>query len=99
MGLCFDLGTILEGYADVLYAVNSDVIDHRQPIGIHELRQRFLVTQLIKVTYNQVLAGFPLGNLVVNFDLYALGLIEPDNQRVLTFFRIPSDRGRHGRSS
>ncbi len=47
MGLCFDLGTVLEGYADVLFAVNGNVIDHRQPVGIPELRQGLPAPQLL----------------------------------------------------
>ena len=31
MGLCLDLGTVLEGHPDVLFAEDSDVVHHRQP--------------------------------------------------------------------
>ena len=43
MGLCFDLGTVLEGHPDVLFAVDGDVVHHRQPVGFPELRQRLPV--------------------------------------------------------
>ena len=31
MGLCFDLGAVLEGHSDVILVVNGDVVHHRQP--------------------------------------------------------------------
>ena len=85
MELCVDLGAVLEGHADVLLTVYGDVIDHRQPVGIPELRQR-----LIQIGFDLVLAGFPFGNHVGNFSLSALGLVEPSDQRVVVFlvFRL-----------
>ena len=90
MGLCFDLGAVLEGHADVLFAVYGDVIDHRQPVGITELRQRLPASQLVQVGFDLVLAGFPLGNQIGDFGLSALGLVEPSDQRVVAFlvFRL-----------
>jgi len=38
MGLCFDLGAVLEGYPDVVLSVNGDVVHHRQPVCFPELR-------------------------------------------------------------
>lgn len=46
MGLCFDLGAILEGYPDVLFAVDGDVVRHRQPVSFPEFRQRLTVPQV-----------------------------------------------------
>ena len=43
MGLCFDLGTVLEGHPDVFFAVDCDEINHRQPVCFPELRQRLPV--------------------------------------------------------
>ena len=90
MGLCFDLGAVLEGHADVLFAVNGDVIDHCQPVGIPELRQQLPASQLVQVGFDLVLSGFPLGKQVGNFGLSALGFIEPGDQRVVAFlvFRL-----------
>ena len=90
MGLCFDLGAVLDGYADVLFAVDGDVIDHRQPVGIPKFRQRLPTSQPIQVGFNKVLPGFPLGNQVCNFGLSALDLIKPGDQRIVAFlvFRL-----------
>lgn len=38
--LCLDLGAVFEGHPDVFLAVDRDVIHHRQPVGIPELRER-----------------------------------------------------------
>lgn len=57
MGLCFDLGAVLEGHPDVLFAVNGDVIDHHQPVSIPELRQRLPASQLIQVGFDLMFAG------------------------------------------
>ena len=40
MGLCLDLGAVLEGHPDIVLAVNGDIVHHRQPVGFPELRQR-----------------------------------------------------------
>ena len=40
MGLCLDLGAVLEGHPDVFFAVDCDAIKHRQPVCFPELRQR-----------------------------------------------------------
>ena len=40
MGLCFNLGAILEGRSDVVLAVNGDVVHHRQPVCFPEFRQK-----------------------------------------------------------
>lgn len=54
MGLCFDFGAVLEGYPDIFFALNGDVIDHRQPVGIPELRQRLPAPQLLQVGFDLV---------------------------------------------
>ena len=64
MGLCFDLGAVLEGYPDVFFAVNGDVIDHRQPVGIPELRQRLPAPQFLQIGFDLVLSCHALGNQV-----------------------------------
>ncbi len=61
MGLCFDLGAVLEGYPDVLFAVDGDEIDHRQPVGVPELRQRLPAPQVFQVRFDLVLSGHALG--------------------------------------
>ena len=38
VGLCFDFGAVLEWHPDVVLVVNGDVVHHRQPVGIPELR-------------------------------------------------------------
>lgn len=72
MGLCFDFGAILEGHPDVLLAVNGDVVDHCQPVGIPELRQRFPVSQLLQIGFNLVPSYHALGNQVGNPDLIVM---------------------------
>lgn len=47
MGLCFDFGAILEGHLDVVFVVDRDGIDHRQPARISELRQGVSVPEFI----------------------------------------------------
>ena len=37
MGLCLNLGAVLEGHPDILFAVNGDVAHHRQPVSFPEL--------------------------------------------------------------
>ena len=90
MGLCLDLCAILEGYAYVLFAVNGDVIDHRQPVGITELRQRLPASQLVQVGFDLVPSGCALGNQVGDLGVLGLGLIEPGYQTVIPFlvFRL-----------
>ena len=90
VGLCFDLGAVLEGHPDLVLAVNGDVVHHRQPVGIPELRQRLPATQLIQVGFDLMFAGFPLGNQIGDFGLSALGLVEPGDQRIVAFlvFRL-----------
>ena len=57
MGLCFDLGTVLEGHPDVLFAVDGDVVHHRQPVCFPELRQRLPAPQVFQVCFDLVLSG------------------------------------------
>ena len=64
MGLCFDLGTVLEGHPDVLFAEDSDVVHHRQSVGFPELRQRLPAPQLLQVGFDLVSSGRALGNQV-----------------------------------
>lgn len=85
MGLCFDLGAVLEGYPDVLFAVDGDVVHHRQPVCFPELRQRLPATQVLQVGFDLVLSGHALGNQVGDFGVSSLGLIEPDHQSVVAF--------------
>lgn len=46
MGLCFDLGAILEDSPDVFLAMDGDVVNHRQPVSFPEFRQRLTVPQV-----------------------------------------------------
>ncbi len=62
MGLCFDLGTVLEGYPDVILAEDSDVVHHRQPVCFPELRQRLPAPQVLQVGLDLVFSGRALGN-------------------------------------
>ena len=85
MGLCFDFGTVLEGHPDVLFAVDGDVVHHRQPVGFPELRQRLPAPQVFQVRFDLVLSGCALGNQVGDLGVSGLGLIEPRNQTVVPF--------------
>lgn len=64
MRLCFDFCAILEGRSNVILAVDCDVIDHRQPVFLTELRQWFSVSQLLQIGLNLMLPGCALGNQV-----------------------------------
>lgn len=77
MGLCLDLGAVLEGHPDVVLAVNGDVVDHRQPVGFPELRQRLPASQLLQVGFDLVPSGRALGNQVCDLGVSGFGLIEP----------------------
>ena len=85
MGLCFDLGAVLEGHPDVLFAVDGDVIDHCQPVCFPELRQRLPAPQVFQVGLDLVLSGHALGYQVGNIGVSGLGLIEPGHQSIVTF--------------
>ena len=75
MGLCFDLGAVLEGHPDVFH--------HRQPVGFPELRQRLPALQVLQVGFDLVLPGHALGNQVGDLGVSSLGLIEPGYQTVM----------------
>ena len=85
MSLCFDLGAVLEGHPDVNLVVNGDVVHHRQPVGIPELRQRLPVPQLIQIGFDLVLSCHALGNQVGDLGVSGFGLIEPRHQTVVPF--------------
>ena len=61
MGLCFNLGAVLEGHPDVVLSVNGDVVHHRQPVCFPELCQRLPVSQLFQVGFDLVPSGRALG--------------------------------------
>lgn len=85
MGLCFDLGTVLEGHPDVLFAVDGDVVHHRQPVCFPELRQRLPALQLFQVGFDLVPSGRALGNQVSDLGLSGIGFIKPRHQTVVPF--------------
>ena len=85
MGLCLDLGAVLECHPDVLFSADGDVIDHRQPVGFTELRQRLPAPQVLQVGFDLVLPGHALGNQVGDLGVSGLGLIEPRHQTVVPF--------------
>ena len=85
MGLCLDLGTVLEGHPNVVLAVDGDVVHHRQPVCFPELRQRLPVPQLSQVGFDLVPSGRALGNQVSDLGVSGLGLIEPSYQTILAF--------------
>ena len=74
MGLCLDLGTVLEGHPNVVLAVDGDVVHHRQPVCFPELRQRLPAPQVFQVCFDLVLSGHALGNQVG--DLGVSGIAE-----------------------
>ena len=89
MGLCLDLGAILEGHPDVVLAVNGDVVHHRQPVCFPELRQRLPAPQVFQVCFDLVLSGHALGNQIGDLGVSGLGLIEPGHQSIVSFL-VPS---------
>ena len=88
MGLCFDFGAVLEAYPDIFFALNGDVIDHRQPVGIPELRQRLPAPQLLQVGFDLVPSGCVLGNQLGDLGMSGFGLIEPSHQTVVAFLVV-----------
>ena len=97
MGVCFDLGAVLEGHQDVFFAVAGTVIDHRQPVCFPELRQRLPAPQVFQVGFDLVLSGHALGNQVGDLGVSGLGLIEPGYQTVVAFL-VSSTTGKPGPS-
>ena len=85
MGLCFNLGAVLEGHPDVVLSVNGDVVHHRQPVCFPKLRQRLPVPQLIQIGFDLVLSCHALGNQVSDLGVSGLGLVEPGYQSVVAF--------------
>ena len=85
MGLCLDLGAVLEGHPDVIPAVNCDVVHHRQPVCFPELRQRLPALQLFQVGFDLVPSGRALGNQVSDLGVSGLGLVEPGYQIIVAF--------------
>ena len=85
MGLCLDLGAILEGHPDVVLAVNGDVIHHRQPVCFPELRQRLPAPQFLQIGFDLVLSCHALGNQVGDLGVSGIGFIEPRHQTIVPF--------------
>ena len=85
MGLCFDLGAVLEGHPDVFFAVNGDVVHHRQPVCFPELRQRLPAPQVLQVGLDLALSGHALGNQIGDLSVSGLGLVEPGYQTIVAF--------------
>ena len=85
MGLCLDLGAVLEGHPDVVLSVNGDVVHHRQPVCFPELRQRLPAPQVLQVGFDLVLSCHALGNQVGDLGVSGLGLIEPGYQTIVAF--------------
>lgn len=77
MGLCLDLGAILEGHPDVVLAVNGDVIHHRQPVCFPELRQRLPAPQFLQIGFDLVLSCHALGNQVGDLGVSGIGFSLP----------------------
>ena len=61
MGLCLDFGAVLECHQNILFAVDGDVVHHRQPVGFPKLRQRLPAPQILQVSFDLVLSGRALG--------------------------------------
>ena len=85
MGLCLDLGAVLEGHLDVVLAVNGDVIHHRQPVCFPELRQRLPAPQFLQIGFDLVPSGRALGNQVSDLGVSGLGLVEPGYQTIVHY--------------
>ena len=87
MGLCFDLGAVLEGHSDVILVVNGDVVHHRQPVCFPELRQRLPAPQVLQVGLDLALSGHALGNQIGDLSVSGLGLVEPGRQTIIKSHR------------
>lgn len=85
MGLCLDLGAVLEGHPDVVFAVNGDVVHHRQPVSFTEFRQQLPASQILQIGFNLVPSGCALGNQVCDLGVSDLDLIEPSYALTLSF--------------
>lgn len=83
MRLCFDFGAVLEGHPDVLFAVDGDVVHHRQPVCFPELRRWFPAPQVFKVCFDLVLSGHALGNQIGDLSVSGLCLIKPGHQSIV----------------
>ena len=81
MRLCLDFGAVLESHQNVLFAVDGDVVHHRQPVGFPKLRQRLPAPQILQVSFDLVLSGRALGNQVCDLGVSGLGLIEPSHDQ------------------
>ena len=62
MGLCFDFGAVLEGHPNVLFAVDGDVVRHRQSVCFQELCQRLPAPQVLQVCFDLMLSSYALGS-------------------------------------
>lgn len=96
MGVCFDLGAVFGGHPDVFLAVDRDVLYHRQPVGIPELRERLPVSQLLKVGFNLVPSGCALGNQIGDLGMSGFSLIEPGYQSIVAFLVLGLIEGNVG---
>ena len=83
MRLCLDLGAVLKGHPAIVLAVNGDVVHHRQPVCVPELRQRLPAPQVFQVCFDLVLSGHALGNQVGDLGVSGIGFIEPRHQTVV----------------
>lgn len=85
MGLCFDLGSVLEGDSDPRILGDGHIIDHRQPVLIPEDRQGLSLLQIRQKQLDLLASGLPVGDLLGQHLLAGLGGVEPVHQRVVAF--------------
>ena len=96
MGLCFDLGPVLEGNGDPGVLGDGHIIDHCQPVFIPKDRQRLTLLQAFQKQLDLLASGLPVGDLLGQYLLASLGGIEPGHQRVVAFLVIRLIEGNVG---
>ena len=96
MGLCFDLGSVLEGDSDPRILGDGHIIDHRQPVLIPEDRQGLSLLQIRQKQLDLLASGLPVGDLLGQHLLAGLGGVEPVHQRVVAFLVICLIEGNMG---
>ena len=84
-GSGFDFRAVLEGYADVVFAVDCHVVDHRKPVLFAECIKRLPFPQFPEVQFNLLPAGCPLGDKYRHLVVAGFCLVVPCGKPVVTF--------------
>ena len=83
--LCFNLGAVLEGHADVVFAVDCHVVDHRKPILIAEGFKWLPFSQFPEVQFYLLPAGCPLGDKLRHLIVAGFCFVVPCGKAVVAF--------------